>query len=137
MSRTTRPGALRHAGGSRPTSADPILKSKARQRRRVSPRPLDELIEQAIVDAYGPAEQAVGFHATLEQELTLPFDTVVLGVTVSVRRLDVTDRGEVVAVCSRGRERSSVPLVALPLPEPPPAGWEWIEAYRRWARGAR
>ena len=23
----------------------------------------------------------------------------------------------------------------LPLPVPRPAGWEWIEAYRRWARG--
>jgi hypothetical protein len=58
-------------------------------------------------------------------------------VTVSVRKLDVTDRGEVVAVCYRGRERSSIPLTDLPLPEPPPTGWEWIEAYRRWARGAR
>jgi len=137
MSRTTRPGAHRHADASRSTSADSIVQSGARHRRRVSARRLDELIEQAIVDAYGPAEQAVGFHATLEQELTLPFDTVLLGVTVSVRRLDVTDRGEVVAVCYRGRERSSISLVALPLPEPPPAGWEWIEAYRRWARGAR
>jgi hypothetical protein len=123
MSRTTRPGARRR-------------RPKRLRRRRLSPHRLDELIEQAIVDAYGPAEQAVGFHATLEQELTLPFDTVVLGVVVSVRRLDVTNRGEVVAVCYRGRERSSIPLVDLPLPEPPPAGWEWIEAYRRWARGA-
>jgi hypothetical protein len=22
----------------------------------------------------------------------------------------------------------------LPLRDPPPTGWEWIEAYRRWAR---
>jgi hypothetical protein len=137
MSRTTRPGAQRHAASGRSTSAQRIRQSKARHRRRLSPHRLDELIEQAIVDAYGPAEQAVGFHATLEQELTLPFDTVVLGVTVTVQRLDVTDRGEIVAICSRGRERSSVPLVELPLPDPPPAGWEWIEAYRRWARGAR
>jgi hypothetical protein len=119
MSRNTRPAERRHA------------------RHRLSPRRLDELIEQAIVDAYGPAEQAVGFHATLEQELALPFDTIVLGVTVSVRKLDVTDRGEVVAVCCRGRDRSSIPLTDLRLPEPPPTGWEWIEAYRRWARGAR
>ena len=120
MSRITRPAKRTHA-----------------RHRRLSPRRLDELIEQAIVDAYGPAEQAVGFHATLEQELALPFDAIVLGVTVSVRKLDVTDRGEVVAVCYRGRERSSIPLADLALPEPPPTGWEWIEAYRRWARGAR
>jgi hypothetical protein len=111
--------------------------AKRARRRRLSPHRLDELIEQAIVDAYGPAEQAVGFHATLEQELALPFDTIVLGVTVSVRKLDVTDRGEVVALCYRGRERSSIPLTSLALPEPPPTGWEWVEAYRRWARGGR
>src|SRR5262245_11931327 len=101
MSRTTRPQS--RAG---------VLR-----RRRLSPRRLDELIEQAIVDAYGPAEQAVGFHATLEQELALPLNTAVLGVTVSVKKLDVTDRGEVVAICWRGRERSSIPLVDLELPE--------------------
>ena len=136
MSRTTRPGARRRAGGGRSTSADPIRESRTRHRRRLSSRRLDELIEQAIVDAYGPAEQAVGFHATLEQELALPFNTAVLGVTVSVKKLDVTDRGEVMAICHRGRERTSIPLVDLELPEPPPRGWEWIHAYRRWARGA-
>lgn len=108
-----------------------------RRRHRISPRRLDELIEQATVDAYGPSEQAVGFHATLEQELTLPFETKVLGVKVLVTKLDITDRDAIVVVCSRGRERQKVPLLALSLPEPPPAGWEWIEAYRRWARGTR
>jgi hypothetical protein len=120
MSRVTRPARRTYA-----------------RHRRLPTRRLEELIEQAIVDAYGPAEQAVGFHATLEQQLALPFDTNVLGVTVSVRKLDVTDRGEIVAVCHRGRERSAIPLTDLPLPEPPPTGWEWIEAFRRWARGAR
>src|SRR5262249_17100639 len=114
----------------------PQTRARARRQRRLSPRRLDELIERAIVDAYGPAEQAVAFHATLEQELALPFNTVVLGMTVSVKKLDVTDRGEVVAICCRGRERSSIPLVDLELPEPPPRGWESIDAYRRWARGA-
>ena len=114
----------------------PQTRALRRQHRRLSPRRLDELIEQAIVDAYGPVEQAVGFHATLEQKLALPFDTIVLGISVTVRKLDVTDRGEVVAVCDRGRERVSVRLLDLPVPERPPAGWEWIDAYRRWARGA-
>jgi hypothetical protein len=68
MSRVTRPAKRTHE-----------------RHRRLSPRRLKELIEQAIVDACGPAEQAIGFHATLEQELALPFDTIVLGVTVSVR----------------------------------------------------
>ena len=93
------------------------------------------MIEEAIVDAYTEAEQAVGFHATIEQHVAVPFDTVVLGATVTVKKIDVTVRGEVVAVCYRGRERQAIPILELPLPDPPPTGWEWIEAYRRWSRG--
>jgi len=30
--------------------------------------------------------------------------------------------------------RQEIPVLDLPLPDPPPAGWEWIAAYRQWAR---
>jgi hypothetical protein len=93
------------------------------------------MIEEAIVDADTESEQAVGFHAMLELHLRCPFETAVLGTTVTVRRIDVTAAGNIVPVCYRGRERQTIPILELPLPEPPPAGWEWIEAYRRWARG--
>jgi hypothetical protein len=93
------------------------------------------MIEEATIDAYTESEQAGGFHVMIEQELDLPFETTVLGVTVSVKRVDITDANEVVAVCHRGRERQAIPILKLPLPDPPPTGWEWIEAYRRWARG--
>ena len=104
-------------------------------RPRISPTRLDSLIEEAIVDAYNESEQAVGFHATLEQHLTLPFETVVLGAAVTVKKVDITTGGHIVAICYRGRERQAIPILELPLPDPPPGGWEWIEAYRRWARG--
>ena len=42
---------------------------------------------------------------------------------------------EMVAICRRGRDRQALPILDLPLPTPPPSGAEWIEAYRRWARG--
>ena len=93
------------------------------------------MIEEAIVDAYTESEQAVGFHATIEQHLRCPFETVVLGTTVTVKKIDVTAAGSLVAVCHRERERQAIPILELPVPDPPPAGWEWIEAYRRWARG--
>ena len=54
-----------------------------------------------------------------------------LGATVTVKKIDVTVRGELVAVCYRGRERQAIPILELRLPDPPPTGWEWIEAYRR------
>jgi hypothetical protein len=93
------------------------------------------MIEEAIVDAYTEAEQAVGFHATIGQHLAVPFETVVLGATVTVKKIDVTVRGDLVAICFRGRERQAILLLDLPLPNPRPDGWEWIEAYRRWSRG--
>jgi hypothetical protein len=93
------------------------------------------MIEEALVDAYTEAEHVVGFHATIEQHLAVPFETLVLGAAVTVKKIDVTTAGELVAVCHRGRERQAIPLVELPLPDPPPTGWEWIEAYRQWARG--
>jgi len=109
--------------------------SNGERRRDLSERELKRMIEEAVVDAYDESEQAVGFFTMIEDNLALPFDTVVLGVDVTVEKLDLANRGEIVAVCRRGRERQTVPLLDLPLPEPPPAGWKWIEAYRRWARG--
>jgi Calcium binding len=103
--------------------------------RRIPTDRLDAMIEEAIVDAYTESEQAVGFHATVEQHLQLPFETVVLGVGVTVKKIDVTSADELVAICYRGRERQAIPILQLSLPDPPPAGWEWVEAYRRWARG--
>ena len=98
---------------------------------------LDALIEEAIVDAYTDAEQAVGFHAAVEQHLALPFETVVLGAIVTVKKIDVSAANSLVAICYRGRERQAIQILKLPLQDPPPAGCEWIEAYRRWARGHR
>jgi hypothetical protein len=59
----------------------------------------------------------------------------VLGTTVTVKKVDVTAAGNIVAICYRGRERQAIPILELSLPDPPPAGREWIEAYRRSARG--
>jgi len=38
-----------------------------------SPARLDEMIEEAIVDAYGESEQIVGFYTMLEDNLEVPF----------------------------------------------------------------
>jgi hypothetical protein len=106
------------------------------KRPRVSAARLDRLIAEAVVDAYGEDEQRVGFYTMLEDHLALPFKTEILGVAVTVQRVDLTDDDQIVAVCTRGRERQSIPILALPLPDPPPAGAEWIQAYRRWVRGS-
>ena len=74
-------------------------------RARISPARLDAPIEAAIVDAYSESEQAVGFHAMLEQHLALPFETVVLGIAVTVKKVDLAESGHIVAICHRERER--------------------------------
>jgi hypothetical protein len=96
---------------------------------------LDRLIEDATIDAYNEAEQRTGFHAALEDHLQLPFETMVLGVPVLVERIDLNGAEEIIAICRRGRHHQALPILELPLPIPPPSGAEWIEAYRRWARG--
>lgn len=95
---------------------------------------LDEMIEEATVDANSEDEQISGLYTLLVEYLAVPFQTVVLGVDVTVEDIDLPDRGEIVARCTRGRFRQSIGVLDLPLPDPPPAGAEWIEAYRRWAR---
>ena len=111
------------------------MTSKRQPHRSLSLAKLDEMIEEAIVDAYGDSEQAVGFFTLLEERLKLPFKTEVLGVEVTVERLDMTDDERIVAMCSRGKSQQPVPILDLTLPDPPPEGAEWIEAFRRWARG--
>ncbi len=93
------------------------------------------MIEEATVDAYGESEQIVGFLTVLEERLKFPFKTEVLGMKVTVERLDMTDDEQIIAVCSRGKSKQRVPILDLMLPDPPPEGAEWIEAFRRWARG--
>jgi hypothetical protein len=96
---------------------------------------LKELIEQAIVDAYGEEEQAGGFFTMIEEHLALPFAVKVLGVGAEVEKVDMKLDGQIVAICRRGKTRQKIPILDLPLPTPAPAGVEWIVAYRHWRRG--
>jgi hypothetical protein len=98
---------------------------------------LDQLIQEAIVDAYGDSEQATALYTMIEEHLAMPFTTTVLGSQVTVRRVDMTDDEQIVAVCALAKTRQRIPILDLPLPEPPPEGSEWIDAYRRWARRGR
>ena len=110
-------------------------KGRTRPRRLTSKARLDKLVEEATVDCYNESEQATGLYTMIEDNLAFPFETTVLGMAVTVERVDLTRRDEIVAVCRRAGMRQTVPLLDLPLPSPPPAGTEWIEAYRHWLGG--
>jgi hypothetical protein len=74
----------------------------------------DALVEQATVDP-------------------VPFRTAVLGVEVTVTKIDLLTGSGITAICSRGKHQQATGILDLPLPTPPPAGAEWIDAYRHWA----
>ena len=56
----------------------------------------------------------------IEENLELPFQTQILGVDVTVERVDLTEADEVVAICVRGHTRQAIPILELPLPCPSP-----------------
>lgn len=93
---------------------------------------LDALIEQATVDAYDEYEQLASFHVMIGERLAIPFRTTVLGVEVTVTKIGLLSGSGVVAICCRGKHRQAIGILDLPLPNPSPAGAEWIDAYRRW-----
>jgi hypothetical protein len=99
---------------------------------RWSKAKLKALIEEAVVDAHDDGEQQMGFYTAIEDNVKFPFEVTLFGTTVTVEGVSLGDREEIVAVCIRGREKRTLPILSLPLPDPPPKGTEWIEAYRLW-----
>lgn len=110
----------------------------SREKRALHPNisAIKTMIEEATVDAHGEGEQSMGWQYSFEEHLELPFITRVLGVEVNVGRVELRDDNSIVAICKRGREQQAIPLLDLPLPKPPPTGWEWIAAYKYFCRGA-
>jgi hypothetical protein len=96
---------------------------------------LDELVEEALVDAYCESEQVTGFYTMMENDLRLPFETEILGVAVSVEGIDIIEDDQLVAVCRKGEAKQRISLSESLLPSPLPEGAEWIVAYRYWRTG--
>ncbi|WP_233601134.1 MULTISPECIES: hypothetical protein [Micromonospora] len=93
---------------------------------------LQAMIEEATVDMDGHEDERVGLFVMLEEHLAVPFTTTVVGVEVTVRKIDLT-ADSIDAVCTRGHHRQKIDLLDLPLPTPAPDGAGWIDAYRHWA----
>jgi hypothetical protein len=121
---------LKSRRSTRPTTAP----RAATRRPNLFQQQLDAMVAEATVDAHDYDEQLSGLYTLIEEHLAFPFTTKVLGVTVSVKRVELTDDG-IVAACVAGRQRQRIPILDLPLPIPQPGGVEWIEAYRHWRRG--
>jgi hypothetical protein len=96
---------------------------------------LEAMAEEATVDCYNnESEQATGWFTMIDENLSVSFEAAVLGVRVTVERVDITQTDQIVAICSSERHRQSIPILDLPLPVRLPVGWEWVEAYRLWVK---
>jgi len=107
-------------------------KIKTGSRRRAPRDEITAMIEEATVDAYDPSEQASGFFTMIEQHLVCPFQTTVLGLSVTVKGVELNEGGQIVALCSSSSHRQKISIIDLPLPAQPPIGAKWIDAYRQW-----
>jgi hypothetical protein len=108
----------------------------AKQGPRLSRARLDELVDEALVDADTESQQATAFYEMMDSGLRLPFETEILGAAAIVESIDITGDDKLVAICRKAKTRQRISLLELPLPSPPPEGAEWIVAYRYWRTGA-
>jgi hypothetical protein len=68
--------------------------------KELSAAELDALIAEATLDAYTEDEELTGFAITIGDNLAVPFETTLLGMTVTVKKINQTESG-IVAICAR------------------------------------
>ena len=71
------------ATAGRRARSKPVRGVMSSPRPRPSTKLLDAMIEEATVDAYDDEEKITGLFTMLEEHLALPFDTEMLGITVT------------------------------------------------------
>jgi hypothetical protein len=81
----------------------PAIRPKPQRSTQLSKERLTEMIEEATVDAYGESEQATGWFTMIENNLALPFETKVLGTSVTAARVLLTDDTRIITQAGRQR----------------------------------
>lgn len=94
---------------------------------------LEELIEEAIVDAYDEYEQRVGFETVIQDNVSVPFTAKLAGDEVTISKIDGDDR-VIKAFVKKGGKSYPVDILDLEI-DSSVEGSEWIAAYRKWERG--
>lgn len=94
---------------------------------------LNELIEEATVDCYDPAEQHSGLVNTVVESVECPFKATIIGEEVEVVELREPARGfGLEAVCRYKGKDYRIDVGSLQWLKQKPEGFEWIEAYQHW-----
>jgi hypothetical protein len=95
---------------------------------------LDELIEEATVDAYDEYEQRVGFLSMIQDNVPVPFQAVLHGDPVTISEIDGDDR-VIKATIQKNGKSYPVDILDLEIDDAKVTGSEWVAAYRKWERG--
>ena len=112
-------------------------KTKLMKKVSIKKSDIDRMIEEATVDAHDETEQAMGFLAAIQDEIACPFTAFIVGELVDVVGFDAEGNDPaVIAICKRNGKMYKVGATSLEWHERPPKGYEWIEAYKVWLRGA-
>ena len=75
---------------------------------QLSDEELDALVEKATIDAYDDGEQISRFAVMIDDNLEFPFETTVLGVTVTVKGVEQTDSGIVADYVRDGQRQLQI-----------------------------
>jgi Calcium binding len=97
-------------------------------------RELDALIEEITVDCYDEDEELSGFLTYLDEALEQPVEATVMGVPVTLLRVDSADgplRG-LVAHCQRDGDDYQISLLDVAVPRETAVS-RVLAAYRHWA----
>lgn len=108
----------------------PVSASGARK------RVLEKLIEEATVDCYNESEAATGLLTFLEDRIACPTAATVIGMPVTVLRLDLDEQeGTVIAVCRVKGRQEKIPIRLVVWANLTKSGTDAIDAYLMWSRG--
>lgn len=100
--------------------------------KKTSAERIQELIEEATIDAYDEYEQLAGFLCMIEDNVKTPFKAKVMGDEVKVIELNEGKCNDLVAICEKNGKKYTICLSALEFQDPLPEGYEWIEAFLEW-----
>lgn len=93
-------------------------------------------IELALTDAYGEYEQATAWLTCIEAMFGR-FDRVnLMGEEVALQGFDLENDLVVVAICQKGKRRARVALESVEFPDITPIETRWLNAWKRFSRGA-
>ena len=107
-----------------------------RRKTVTDPERLQELIEEATVDAYGEDEQHMGFLTMIEDNVACPFKAKIIGEEVEATAVESPESGYGLKVICRYKGKLyPIDITSLEWIDPLPEGFEWIEAYFEWLKG--